>query len=260
LTHGAGEAAIAYGAALRSADVEFVARRLYRYNTAPVTRRWLAGLPDGPAVERFLGIEPGGRTRAMLDSRWRPVIFRDRDQGWSGWTATGDEVTAGGSRQRPMNKIYVSPMPADSGAVLHAVVQALTGTGVPVSLKVACTAPGLLRPDKMVLYCADDATRRLVIDALRGPLRRMRPQGVPFTVVEDPAQSGVSWGLDPPAADDGDSHSWRSWIVTQIAAALVEARQDGFGERAAATFTRVRLSAAGVNAGWRPAPGLWTTR
>jgi hypothetical protein len=158
-----------------------------------------------------------------------------------------------------MNKIYVSPMPAESGAVLHAMVEALTGAGVPVSLKVACTPRGLLRPDKMVLYCADEATRRLVVARLRGPLRRMRPQGVPFSVVVDPAQPGVSWGLDPPAADHGDSHSWRSWIVAQIAAALVEAQQEGLDERAAALFARVRLSAAGVGAGWRPAPGLWST-
>ncbi|MEV7343605.1 hypothetical protein [Streptomyces sp. NPDC093544] len=252
------EQAIAYGAALRSTDVEFVATRLYRYNTAPVTRRWLASLPDGPAVERFLGIEPGGRARAMLDSRWRPVVFRDRDRGWSGWAATGEQATARGGRRRPLNKVYVSPMPGESGAAVHAVVESLTGAGIPVSLKLACTARGLLRPDKMMLYCADEATRRLVVDRLRGPLRGMRPQGVPFTVVVDPAQPGVSWGLDPPTADDADSHSWRSWIVAQIAAALVEAQQEGLGERAAASFARARLSAAGVGADWRPVQGLWS--
>lgn len=253
--HGLGERALKYAAALGSADEQFLAERLYSYNTAPVTRRWLSALPNDSAVQRFLGVQPGGHVLALLNSGWQPVISRGRRPDWSSWAAIGPAAT-GLDRRRPMRKIYVSPAPWASGEALAAAVAALHRAGHAVSLKFACTARGLLRPDKIVLYCADGPTLESVLGDLADPLYRTPPQGVPFTVRADPGRVVLSWGLDPPA-DGGAPQSWRSWIAARLAGALVEARRRGLDSGTAVSFAREQLSEAGVGAGWRPAARLW---
>ncbi len=69
--HGLSLAALRYAAALAVDDPALLTLRLYAYNRRPLTPAWRRLLPDSPAVERFLGIEPGERTASSSSGTGR---------------------------------------------------------------------------------------------------------------------------------------------------------------------------------------------
>jgi hypothetical protein len=94
-------------------------------------------------------------------------------------------------------------------------------------------------------------------ERLRARLDGVAAHGVPFSA--EISQDGLlSWGADPPdhAQTPGmqGGESWRLWVCTRLAAALVSAR--GGSEAAEYALERIRLE--GVDpATWAPSQGIW---
>src|SRR6185436_19971056 len=88
-------AALRAAGALPGDDPRLLSLRLYAYNRIPLTPRWKRLLPDTIAVERHLGIAPGGPHRRTLDRAWQRLAERE---GWISWTSRAAD---GGREERP---------------------------------------------------------------------------------------------------------------------------------------------------------------
>jgi hypothetical protein len=247
--------AIAYGAALDVDDRDALAMRLYTYNRLPLSDTHAARFPDAATI----------LATAIDDARLR-------DGGWAVTTSSGGHWIncsrqAGQSRARPgappgqeaMYKLYVSPMVDGLSEAFGALLEALEAHGGR-QFKIAGTAAGLLRPDKLVAYFDDIEHLRAVADRLGERRAGQPPHGVPFTAAID-AEGLLSWGVDPPAAARPLSwmpqQSWRSWIASTAAGALLEVKRHP-GAVPPAEFVRARLLLDDVDPDrWAPTQRLW---
>jgi hypothetical protein len=218
-------AALVYGQALaRTAAVDpaLLTLRLYGYNRRPLTPAWKRLLPDAPAVERFLGIDPGGTNRKLLEQRW------SRRPGFAGWMSWRRRGTAGerpAARGTATYKLYVSPVPEALPTAFGEILAALDAARVP-QVKIGCDGWGLLRPDKIVAHFPDLEALAASAARLAERLGGIPVQGVPFTA-EIGGGGLLSWGVDPPT--DGvpaaGRESWRTWLCQRLALALFAARE-----------------------------------
>jgi hypothetical protein len=122
------------------------------------------------------------------------------------------------------------------------------------SFKLSRHPRGLLRPDRLVAYCATRAETDALVLALDQALATFAPQGVPFTAAApNPA---VSWARDPPARVATYAPSWRRWVTRKLAGYLHASDAPEATERSA--FARARLRDDGVDVDvWAPGSALW---
>lgn len=227
--------ALAFAARLNSDDIALVARRLYAYNTAPITRaltRRYAGRGD---VAASLGIHPRAAWRRRLAGTFREDVGSARRGPWRLWVNR--------SNDRPVlrHKIYVSPVPSAVPDVLAVVASACSDLGVP-AFKVGADLSGILRPDKMVVYVADRESLAVVGAELRHKLDGAETQGVPFT--SQIGETGLlSWAVDPirgPKGAPGVVWSWRTAVAWRLADAITSSQSAEASGRIDAALARLR--------------------
>jgi hypothetical protein len=243
-------AALRYAHRLELTDTTVLAARLYAYNRLPLTPAWRRRLPTRAAVVEHLGLDAEAPLTRTIARRWSATGGADGQRPWLSWGAPPARTADGG-----MFKLYVSPHPDALADVLPTVVEVLAETRA-FAFKVGAGLEGLLRPDKVVAYF--DGFERLAAagEGLRARLDGVAAQGVPFTAAITP-DGLVSWGVDPPgrAQTPGmqGEESWRLWLCTRLAAALLSARGHAPWEYA---LERIRLE--GVDpATWAPSQGIW---
>jgi len=239
-------AALCYGQALAIDDPVRLSLRLYGYNRRPLTPAWKRRLPDAEAVERHLGIGPGGAHRRLLE-RW----VRTGSSGpWLSWRDDSRARSAGGTW-----KLYVSPEPEALAEGFGRILDALATARTP-QLKVGADAAGLLRPDKLVAYYPSFERLAAAADALAERLAGRPAQGVPFT--SEIAGGGLlSWGVDPPPEGSwAGGESWRLWLTHRLATALLAGKGSSGVEPWRFAIERLRLE--GVDTGsWTPGARLF---
>jgi hypothetical protein len=263
--------ALRHGAMLQVDDVADLARRLYGYNRLPLD-------PSPPDGRTSVDEDPLGLAArplaAALDRGWR-CTASGADGGWMSWAPRAGHEP--GADIRGTVKLYVSPaLPAVRGA--FAATVAAAGMHRALAFKVGTGRHGLLRPDKLVVYFSRREQLYAAAEALTGALAGAPAQGVPFTAaVSDDGM--LSWGADPPAhaglVGAIGTESWRSWLTTQLAAALIAGRRRADAPSAATDpmdastdaatgvadavgFALRRAAALGIDvATWAPPDTLW---
>jgi hypothetical protein len=235
-------------------DVQILSLRLYAFNRLPLTPRWKSLLPDAEAVERHLGIAPGGPHRRTLDRAWQRLPERE---GWIGWISRA----VGGNEGRsdgPTWKLYVSPRPEALEEGFGAILEALTSARAR-QFKIGRDAAGLLRADKIVSYFPSFERLAEAADAVVERLAGAPAQGVPFTS-EIGGDGLLSWGMDPPRSERSWSlgESWRAWLAQRLARDLLAARQASVEGVEPWRFALDRLRLEGIDTDtWTPGALLW---
>ena len=241
-------------------DPRFLSLRLYAYNRLPLTPRWQRLLPDTGAVERHLGVAPGGPCRKALDRAWQRLPEREA---WISWISRA----VGGAEGRPDGptwKLYVSPRPESllegaEGTGFGAVLDALAAARAR-QFKVGRDAAGLLRADKIVAYFPSFERLAEAAEAVVGRLAGVPVQGVPFTS-EIGGGGLLSWGMDPPRSERAWSlgESWRHWLALRLARDLLAARQATLQSTVEPwRFALDRLRLEGIDTDtWTPGALLW---
>lgn len=237
--------ALEYGASLALDDPIALSWRLYRYNTLPESPEWRRRLPDRRAVAAFLGLDG-------FDYRSRA------HKGWLSWDLRRNAHARNGGS---LWKLYVSPSVESLPDALERIVGLVPDLPGAVSLKVGATLPGLLRPDKCVLYFRTRDRLDAAAARLAAELSGMPAHGVPFTA--EVAGTLLSWGVDPP--DDRPIlqwlgvESWRLWITNQLAAAILTARTAELNTVTPAGFALGRISLEGIDpVTWTPRDDVWS--
>ena len=234
------EAVLLTAAALAPAsDSEATAEMLYHGNWLPLSPDWLARFPDEEAVARFVH----GSTAGTLAGRW----LQTRDASWVHWHASGSTGV------RCPFKVYASVVPDELPAAFERYVEVLSGQATR-SFKLSRHPRGLLRPDRLVAYCATRAETEELVHALDRALAGVAAQGVPFTATA--SNPVVSWAVDPPAGVAAYAPSWRRWVARKLAGYLHASDAPGAAGRSA--FARARLRDDGVDVDtWTPSSALW---
>jgi len=178
-----------------------------------------------PMLYRAGSVALGPRARRTHDDRWLAWLAASAARGvpgllegwvphttphWQAWTRS--DLVDGPARASLTAKTYVSPLPHALAATLPQVLRVVVELGV-ASVKVGCTAEGVLRPDKLVLHCADAAQADALAEVLAARLAGLPAQGVPFTGQADDTGL-VSRGTDPPGT------SWRAYVTAAAAGEL----------------------------------------
>ena len=238
--------AIAYAGALENLDVAEMAARLYMYNRAPVSPRFLHQFSNDEKVLDYL--LAGTAIKRELQANWK------RQTGYQGWLAWHREGTGG---PHPF-KLYVSP----SVEALPQAFQVAVDSFVRVrctQFKVGRLAYGLLRPDKLVAYFSDLDQLREAAELIRASAAGIAAQGVPFTAAID-RDGLVSWGMDPPRLEqvlaDQEHQSWRQWVAGRIAVYTLAAKENGAGDLVSFVLERVGLDGIDT-ATWSPNLAIW---
>jgi hypothetical protein len=216
------QAALEYAQGLAIDDVARLSLRLYLYNRIPLTPYWTRRLPSENAVSEFLGISDSA-IRTLIRRNWRQS---ERSAPFNGWFQWQSRASSGrGLEGRQGYKLYVSPRPEALPCVFRAVVEVLDDAGAH-HFKVGCDPPGLLRPDKLILYFHDFEPLERVGREIARRVTGCAAHGVPFTAAL--TDDGLlSWGVDPIPEKGAlrwqETESWRLWVTNRLAAALVAA-------------------------------------
>jgi len=253
------EAALQFVELLESDDLRLLTECLYRYNSLKGDGDWERRFRDVEAVRHAFTLGSDAVLLDKLSEHWFEISSAELP-GWLIWQRRLSGAECGGSGRKL--KLYISPAPESLAPAFRALVEVLPSYGSQ-SFKVGATAANLLRPDKMVAYFSDLADLTTAAHELARRLDGLPAQGVPFTSEITP-DGLLSWAIDPPVGGvlpSGDSMSWRGWICTQLAAALVEARRDSDNELPAwqRALDRVRLQGVDVER-WLPRHMAWNGR
>jgi hypothetical protein len=211
--------ALRHAALLPISDVAVLAARLYRYNCLPLAPDITPdGTPATGSTTDFtrLGLATPA-VAAALDRDWT-CTASGVDGEWLCWSAADRWESTDGTRGTC--KLYVSPAPVAIREAFAATVAAASAHQA-LAFKAGAGPYGLLRPDKLVLYFRHRDHLYAAAAALTDALAGYPAQGVPFTAGVT-ADGMISWAADPPT--HAVNESWRSWLTTQLAAALVAAR------------------------------------
>jgi hypothetical protein len=247
--------ALRYGQELATAlPGHALALRLYGYGRRPFTPALAAKLPDAAALDAFLGLQPGGLTRAALDTGWLETTSAaaggDRVY-WRSWRARGarDESSAA-------YKLYVSPALDALPQAVEAVASSLAGSRGVQAFKFGAELRDLCRADKLVVYFGRLDDLQDAAATLEQRLHACPAQGVPFTAAVT-GDGLLSWGVDPPAlaGDGGEPTSWRLWVSERLAEYLAAGATSTLEPW---RFALERLRLAGIDTDtWVPASGMW---
>lgn len=222
--------ALRYGARLQIDDPVILARRLYLYY------RW----PPRPGTAQIDGVR---ETLTFLGLGDRAA--RDHcEHGWDISSAGGEWlVFARRAPNRPAErspcKLYVSPRSAALPTVFIRLTDALFAAGAE-QFKVGVGTAGLLRPDKIVAYFGTRDDLVAAVAPVRRALAGVPTHGVPFSA--ELADAGLlSWGMDPRGASTAWGASWRQWITTVLASAMIGEASSCADERCTRALARLRL-------------------
>jgi hypothetical protein len=245
-------AALRYGQALAIADPLRLSLRLYGFNRRPLTPAWKRLLPDAAAVERHLGIGPGGPHRRLLEQGWSRLS--GTSDAWLSWRGRGGNGSGSLSGKGATWKLFISPAPEALTDGFGRILEALAAARVP-QFKVGTDAAGLLRPDKIVAYFDSFERLAAAADAVTERLAGTPAQGVPFTS-EIGGDGLLSWGVDPPTDPSGES--WRLWLTHRLAVALLAGKNaEGSGvEPWRFALERLRLEGVDTDT-WTPVGRLF---
>jgi hypothetical protein len=222
-------------------------RRLYQYNTAPITPTWRRRLGTARAAARFL---------RSVDRPPRGLVHR-AEPAWHYWRRARRMKPSAA----PTLKLYVSPGLERLPDALQATLALLRDAdGRMAAVKVGADLSGLLRSDKLVAYFTDLDALDHAASALNTKLGGMAPQGVPFTA--DRGGDGlISSAVDPPAdvvsLDWTGDASWRAWVAGRLASSLTltHAQPAPVPDW---VFAIDRLCLDGVDAcNWAGSPAAW---
>lgn len=255
------ESALRYAQALVVNDEALLGVRLYLFNTLPLTPVWGRRLPTPQAVIAWLKAKPDREGEQVLSRHWHSIHPAQSGGGWWMWRRK-DGAGLESQKQLSAYKLYISPRPEALPDIWGRIVRTLSKSNVH-AFKLGKDAHGVLRPDKLVVYLPDFESLAKVAESLRSELAGCPAQGVPFTAPIDP-NGLLSWGMDPPshASSNWDlrRESWRHWITTQLARALVEARRAGEGQLGTEPwqYALARLRVAEVDtSNWTPKQTIW---
>jgi hypothetical protein len=216
--------ALRHAAALPIDDVAVLAGRLYRHNSLPLTPANASATMPVTDLTRLGIARPAVAT--TLDRVWT-CTASGADGEWLCWSAAERWESADGTRGTC--KLYVSPAPAAIPEAFAATVAAATAHQA-LAFKAGAGPYGLLRPDKLVIYFRHRDDLYAAAAALTDALAGAPAHGVPFTAGITP-DGMISWAADPPThagvIGGAASESWRSWLTTQLAAALIAGRTTG---------------------------------
>ncbi len=245
--------AVKLAAATRLLDPAAMADELYHFHRQPVSPRWASRLADHEAVLAFAGLAPRSPARREAELTWK-IRPGGEPMGWIYFERRG---AARAATALPY-KLYVSPQIEALPQVLRRTLTVAARRAVTHG-KLGADAAGLLRPDKLVFYLESREQLLTFARELEGELAGLPAHGVPFTAPID-AAGLLSWGADPPASERTFSwqgpESWRTWLVSRLAAALAAA--DTNDAATAARFALERLRAEGVDIErWLPTATLW---
>jgi len=250
--------ALSHASRLEWGDVGALTARLYAYPRLPWSPRWARRLARG-GVSAFLGLEPRGRGRKWLQS-WRRVEST-MSSAWLVWQRRfrQQEQERQHQQDRRTFKLYVSPHPEALPDVFETLLRVLADSKAD-RFKVGSDGPGILRPDKLVVYFDELEHLQACAESLAPEIAGQPAQGVPFAA-EVSDDGLLSWGIDPPRREAvlGDSReSWRVWVAGRLAAALVAAQERPNEDLPAWRFALERLRLEGVDVDtWTPSPSLW---
>jgi hypothetical protein len=255
-------AALKYAQALDIADSVRLCARLYFYNRVPAAPDLLCRLPGTEAVLRFLGASGSGPLRSLLETQWAATGFSDAHSGWLLWRRPSGFASAA---QSGTYKLYVSPALEALPEVFALFVSVVTEQSVPV-FKTGKDLAGLLRPDKLIAYFSNFDHLQETAQRLAGKLMGAPVQGVPFTA-ELGCDGLLSWGIDPPVPPTStaleDQESWRVWLASRLAGALIAAKAaktDNAAETSIEPWRfaveRVRLEGVDTDT-WTPVASIW---
>ncbi|AIE83718.1 hypothetical protein [Fimbriimonas ginsengisoli] len=244
-----------------------VIQRLYQYNAVPPSRTSRALLSTEESVLSFLNIDKNEPVISSPSSRSWTFHPAERGGWWHHWQPGRTENARNAIdtlRDRTWEgdaKLYISPVVADLPRVLSASLPIVMGSDA-VGMKIGASMPGLLRPDKMVVYFANAADLLDTAAVLAKGLGTAEAQGVPFTA--DLTGDGLlSWGSDTPADESAGrrtSSSWRVWVSEVLGNALVTASKRDLSLAEARDFAKAKAEFAGIDASlWRPKEHLLQT-
>ena len=240
---------------LETEDPQALTMALYLYNRIPLSPFWKTRFASRDAILAYLGADRGP-LRALLDREW---ILTQNLKGWHSWSPrTRSRRTAADVTY----KLYISPRPERIRDAFEVLVRVLTDFPE-TPFKIGDSAPGLLRPDKLVTYFPTRERLDEVAGVLHRELAGCDAHGVPFTAAID--DSGLlSWGVDPPDNDRAlqwlGRDSWRLWVAKRLGAALSvakAARSAGAVEPWRFAIERARRHGIDVET-WTPSAALWS--
>jgi hypothetical protein len=241
--------AVCYAAALADADAMTLARKLYRYNTRPVTPMLRRRLPDRAAFVDFLGLGPDGTARRAID---RFCSSSDDDSAWAVFMSRH----ARGRRPAQPCKLYLGLALEELPDCLSPLVGALECSEA-TQFKIGVELAGLLRPDKLVIYFPSKEALLATAQALLPIVAGRTVHAVPFSA-EIAAGGALSWGIAPETAWFGERASWRQWVCEKLAAALVTARYSNVDGLEPWQFALERLRLEGVDTETFMPTGNWS--
>ena len=241
--------AVRYGAALGDVDAMTLARKLYSYNTRPVTPMLRRLLPDRAAFVDFLGLGSDGATRRAIDRFW------SSNDDNSAWAVFMSRQSRGRRAEQPC-KLYIGLALEELPDCLPLLVGELARSEA-MQFKIGTELAGLLRPDKLVIYFPSKEALLATAQALLPIVADRSVHAVPFSA-EIAAAGALSWGIDPGTAWFGDRSSWRQWVCEKLAAALVTARHSDVQGLEPWQFALERLRLEGVDTDTFMPTGNWS--
>jgi hypothetical protein len=249
--------ALRYADAHPESDSIALAQRLYRFNTEPASSDLHWRFPTPHDVADFLELDRYGDTATLIRQEGAATPSATQSLSWLRWRVP-EEYTDRDS-DRGVFKLYVSPALDGLPEALRAVACVVGRPGISM-VKVGKDVFGLLRPDKLIVYCNGLEVLHEVADELRRVLAGMQPHGVPFTA--DIGGDGLlSWGIDPPGGEGASSWhgrvSWRRWVTDHLATAIVAARHaDAAVPAWRFALGRIRLEGVDPKT-WTPRETIW---
>jgi hypothetical protein len=246
--------ALELAASLPTDSPHELASAMYRYNTLPLSPRWLRRFTQADSVLETLGL---GATTPLSE-----LLFETYEEGdhpsWYTWTRL-DRSTAPAAIDLRF-KLYVSVHPESLAEATGLAINAFIEANVP-AFKLVRSAAGLLRPDKLIAYVEDETALHRLANAVRPILDGFRPHGVPFScaITDDGL---LSWGSDPPTSERvlpwQRTESWRSWITRRLALAIIQANASADSTMTAWEFALERLRLENVDTNrWSPIADPW---
>jgi hypothetical protein len=235
-------------------DISFI---LYNYNRIPLCRQWCQRIPHEEAFRVFLDLDSDDSWPGMpnwvnpqpirTDEHGRPDAF---DLHWRSWKLKGRKK----SRDIPSYKVYFSPAPEALPAVFREVREAAAHSDAH-AMKLGRNLPGILRPDKFIVYFPSYAPARDFARDLSAQLTPYPAHGTPFSYQVSDETALVTMGVDPPPRF-GEKLSWRFYIANKLALAIQGIRRTNASDPREYIHSYMHLM--GVDSSlWRPINDNW---
>jgi hypothetical protein len=249
--------AVQYAQALELTDIAQLSSRLYFYHRRPLAPRFQRQFSSVTDLYTHLS-PPGSGTRRRLETCWQAVASNKPNAFWLHWQA--NETRSRSPVISGCHKLYISP---ENSAIVEAFIASvkILSDSPALAFKVARESHGLLRPDKLIAYFSNARDLGETSIRLARELKGCPAHGVPFTA--GIAGGGLlSWGIDPPGEESpelqGGLTSWRCWVTSRLASALVTAQFSHSSQIEPWRFALERLRLEGVSPEtWRPEKNLW---